>query len=190
MTIIENKISESLVKTLPGSAYSDPELFAREQELIFERMWFCAASSADIGKAGSFRTVQIGRESILLTRSRKGEARGFFNICRHRGAKLCTEEAGEGARSFQCPYHAWTYDLDGKLIAAPNLTKMPDIGREEYGLRKVHVREWLGYVWVSLAEEPPSFEETVIGDVRTRLGDVESRQPYGVENLQQAKRIT
>ena len=190
MTIIENKISESLVKTLPGSAYSDPELFAREQELIFEQMWFCAASSADIGKAGSFRTVQIGRESILLTRSRKGEARGFFNICRHRGAKLCTEEAGEGARSFQCPYHAWTYDLDGKLIAAPNLTKMPDIGREEYGLRKVHVREWLGYVWVSLAEEPPSFEETVIGDVRTRLGDVESLEHYGVENLQLAKRIT
>jgi Rieske 2Fe-2S family protein len=119
MTVTENRISESLVKTLPGSAYSDPELFAREQELIFERMWFCAASSADIGKAGSFRTVQIGRESILLTRSRKGEARGYFNICRHRGAKLCTEESGEGARSFQCPYHAWTYDLEGKLIAAP-----------------------------------------------------------------------
>ncbi len=190
MTVTENKISESLVKTLPGSAYSDPELFALEQELIFERMWFCAASSADIGKAGSFRTVQIGRENILLTRSRKGEARGYFNICRHRGAKLCTEESGDGARSFQCPYHAWTYDLEGKLIAAPNLTKMPDIGREEYGLRKVHVREWLGYVWVSLAEEPLSFEETVIGDVRSRLGDVESLEHYGVEGLALAKRIT
>ena len=190
MTITENKISESLVKTLPGSAYSDPELFAREQELIFERMWFCAASSTDIGKAGAFRTVQIGRESILLTRSRKGEARGYFNICRHRGAKLCTEESGEGARSFQCPYHAWTYDLEGKLIAAPNLTKMPDIGREEYGLRKVHVREWLGYVWVSLADEPPSFEQTVIGDVRSRLGDVESLDQYAVEHLALAKRIT
>ena len=190
MTVTENRISESLVKTLPGSAYSDPELFAREQELIFERMWFCAASSADISKAGSFRTVQIGRESILLTRSRKGEARGYFNICRHRGAKLCTEEAGEGARSFQCPYHAWTYDLEGKLIAAPNLTKMPDIDRVDYGLRKVHVREWLGYVWVSLADEPLSFEETVIGDVRSRLGDVESLEHYGVESLALAKRIT
>jgi Rieske 2Fe-2S family protein len=190
MTVTENKISESLVKTLPGSAYSDPELFDREQELIFERMWFCAASSADISKAGSFRTVQIGRESILLTRSRKGEARGYFNICRHRGAKLCTEESGEGARSFQCPYHAWTYDLEGKLIAAPNLTKMPDIDRVDYGLRKVHVREWLGYVWVSLAEDPLSFEETVVGDVRSRLGDVESLEHYGIENLALAKRIT
>ncbi|TDC85796.1 aromatic ring-hydroxylating dioxygenase subunit alpha [Micromonospora sp. KC606] len=190
MTVIANQISESLVKTLPGSAYSDPDLFAREQELIFGQMWFCAVSSAEIGKAGSFRTVQIGGESILLTRSRTGDARGFFNICRHRGAKLCTEEAGEVARSFQCPYHAWTYDLDGKLVAAPNLTKMPDIDRVEYGLRKVHVREWLGYVWVSLAERPPSFEDTVIGDVRTRLGDVESLERYGVENLQLGKRIT
>jgi glycine betaine catabolism A len=190
MTVTENKVSESLVKTLPGSAYSDPELFAREQQQIFERMWFCAASSADLGKPGSFRTVQIGRESILLTRSRKGAARGYFNVCRHRGAQLCAEESGEGARSFQCPYHAWTYDLEGKLIAAPNLTKMPDIDRHEYGLRTVHVREWLGYVWVSLAEEPPSFEQTVIGDVRTRLGDVQCLQQYGVENLALARRIT
>jgi Rieske 2Fe-2S family protein len=190
MTVTENQISESLVRTLPGSAYSDPGLFAREQEHIFERMWFCAASSADIGRAGSFRTVQVGRESILLTRSRKGEARGYFNVCRHRGARLCTEASGEDARSFQCPYHAWTYDLEGRLIAAPNLTKMPDIGREEYGLRKVNVREWLGYVWVSLADEPPSFEETVVGDVRSRLGDVESLEQYGVEDLALAQRIT
>ena len=190
MTVTDHRISESLRRTLPGSAYSDPELFAREQELIFEQMWFCAASSSDIAKAGDFRTVQVGRESIIISRSRKGEARGFFNICRHRGAKLCSQESGEGARSFQCPYHAWTYDLDGKLIAAPNLTKMPDIDRQEYGLRKVHVREWMGYVWVCLAEEPSSFEETVMGDVRSRLGDVESLEHYGVENLALGKRIT
>ncbi len=86
----------------------------------------------------------------------------FFNICRHRGARLCTEDSGEVKRAFQCPYHAWTYDLDGKLIAAPNLTKMPDIDRVEYGLRKIAVSEWLGYVWVCLADEPPSFEDTVM----------------------------
>ena len=65
----------------------------------------------------------------------------------------------EAKRAFQCPYHAWTYDFDGKLIAAPNLTKMPDIDRVAYGLRRIAVREWLGYVWVCLADEPPSFEE-------------------------------
>jgi Rieske 2Fe-2S family protein len=191
MTIVESKtLPDSLVKTLPGSAYSDPEVFAREQELIFEHLWFCAVRSSDIGKPGAFKTVQVGRESILITRSRSGEARAFFNICRHRGAQLCTEESGEVKRSFQCPYHAWTYDLDGKLIAAPNLTKMPDIDRVEYGLRTVHVREWLGYVWVCVAKDAPSFDESVMGDVRTRLGDVESIDNYDVQGLELGRRIT
>ena len=90
---------------------------------------------SDLDKPGAFKTVQVGRESVLVTRSRSGEISAFFNVCRHRGARLCTEETGEVKRAFQCPYHAWTYDLDGKLIAAPNLTKMPDIDRVEYGLR-------------------------------------------------------
>jgi Rieske 2Fe-2S family protein len=183
-------LPSSFLRTLPGSYYSDPTIFATEQTRIFEAAWFCAAHSSDLGKPGAFRTVQVGRESILLTRSRSGEARAFFNICRHRGAKLCVEETGEVKRAFQCPYHAWTYDLDGKLVAAPNLTKMPDVDRTEWGLRKVHVREWLGYVWVCLTEEPPSFEDTVIGDVRFRLGDVESIERYAIETLQVGRRIS
>jgi Rieske 2Fe-2S family protein len=188
-TIENNALPDSFVKTLPGSAYSDPALFAKEQEHIFEQMWFCAVRSADVGRPGAFKTVQVGRESILVTRGRRGEARAFFNICRHRGARLCTEESGEVKRSFQCPYHAWTYDFDGKLIAAPNLIRMPDVDRVDYGLRKVHVREWLGYVWVCVAEQAPSFEDTVIGAVRTRLGDVESIEHYDVDHLELGRRI-
>ena len=93
-------------------------------------------------------------------------------------------------RAFQCPYHAWTYDLDGKLVAAPNLTKMPDIDRTEYGLVTIAVREWLGYVWVCLADEPPSFEETVVpARSSTRLGDVESIDHYGLDSLSVGRRI-
>jgi Rieske 2Fe-2S family protein len=184
-----DSISDSLIRTLPGHAYSSPEIFAAEQEKIFEQMWFCAVRSNDIAKPGDFKTVQIGRESIIVSRNRKGVARGFFNICRHRGARVCSEASGSGKRSFQCPYHAWTYDLDGKLIAAPNLTKMPDVGRDEYGLHKAHVREWLGYVWVCIADEPPSFEDTVMGAVRSRLGDIESIEHYGVESLHVGQRI-
>ena len=182
-------ISDSFIRTLPGHAYSSPEIFAAEQEKIFEAMWFCAVRSSDVAKPGDFKTVQIGRESIIVSRNRKGVARGFFNVCRHRGARVCSEESGSGKRSFQCPYHAWTYDLDGKLIAAPNLTKMPDIGREEYSLHKAHVREWLGYIWVCVAEEPPSFEDTVMGAIRSRLGDLESIDHYSVESLQVGQRI-
>ena len=183
-------VSPSLLRTLPGRAYSDPELFAREQERIFERMWICAVRSGDVARAGDFRTVQVGRENLIISRNRRGEARAFFNVCRHRGARVCAEASGEGKRAFQCSYHAWTYDLDGRLVAAPNLTKMPDIGREDYGLRKAHVREWLGYVWVCVAEEAPSFEDTVMGAVRTRLGDLESIERYAVEGLELGRRIT
>jgi Rieske 2Fe-2S family protein len=182
-------VSDSLVRTLPGNAYSSPQVFAKEQEKIFEQMWFCAARGSDLVKPGDFKIVQVGRESLILSRNRRGEPRAFFNICRHRGAKLCSEDSGSGRRSFQCPYHAWTYDLDGKLIAAPNLTRMPDVGREEYGLHKAHVREWLGYLWVSVADEPPSFEDTVVGAVRSRLGDVESIDRYSIETLEVGKRI-
>src|SRR6195952_2915360 len=177
------QLPESLISTLPGHFYTDPAIFALEQAKIFEEMWFCAIRASDIPTPGAFRTVQVGTESILISRTRKGEIRAFFNVCRHRGAKICTEDAGTVARAFQCPYHAWTYDLDGKLIAAPNLTKMPDVDRYEYGLKKVHVREWLGYVWVSLADEPPSFTETVLQEVVDRLREGSKLHPYDIDSL-------
>jgi Rieske 2Fe-2S family protein len=180
----------SLIPTLPGHHYTDPGVFAREQERIFEAMWFCAVRAGDLAGPGSFRTVQVGRESVLIARGRGGELKAFLNICRHRGAKLCTEESGEVKRAFQCPYHAWTYGLDGKLVAAPNLTKMPDIDRVEYGLVKVHLREWLGYVWVCLADEPPSFESDVMGAVTERLGTLEAIDAYEIGDLSVGRRIT
>ena len=114
-------------------------VFAREQERIFEPMWFArrplAATWPTPARSAPCRSA--GR-AILVTRAADGEVRAFFNVCRHRGAQLCTWRVGAGrSGSLRCPYHAWTYDLDGKLIAAPNLTKMPDVDRVEYGLRRV-----------------------------------------------------
>jgi glycine betaine catabolism A len=188
-TVTSTSLPDSLIATLPGSSYTDPGIFAQEQERVFETMWFCVARGSELARPGAFRTVDVGRESILLTQARDNPVRAYFNVCRHRGAKLRTEETGEVKRAFQCPYHAWTYDLNGKLVAAPNLTKMPDVGRTEYGLVSVAVREWLGYVWVCLAENPPSFEEDVIGDVVARLGDVGSIEHYDIDNLSVGKRI-
>lgn len=180
--------ASSLIPTLPGSAYTDASVFALEQERIFERSWTCVALAADLTGAGAFRTVDVGRESVVLVRGRDGELRGFLNVCRHRGARLCVEEEGR-VRRLQCPYHAWTYALTGELIAAPNLTAMPDVGREERGLHRVHLREWLGCVWVCLADEPPSFAEEVQGDVVARLGGLDAIDRYGVERLELGRRV-
>ncbi|MDA3646714.1 aromatic ring-hydroxylating dioxygenase subunit alpha [Saccharopolyspora indica] len=179
----------SLIATLPGHHYTDPELFGLEQERIFHTTWFCAVRAADLAEPGRFRTVQVGRESVLVARGGDGGLRAFLNICRHRGARLCTAESGQVKRSFQCPYHAWTYGTDGKLIAAPNLTSMPDVDRAEHGLVPVALREWLGYAWVCLAEEPPPFEEQVVGAVTARLGGAEVIDGYGVDGLALGRRI-
>ena len=92
-------LPDSLIATLPGTSYTDPAIFAQEQERIFEAMWFCAVRASDLPKPGSFKTVEVGRESILVTRARDGSVRAYFNVCRHRGAKLCTEESGEVKRA-------------------------------------------------------------------------------------------
>ena len=179
----------SLRDTLPGRYYSDQTIFAAEQALIFENGWFCAVLAADIPAPGNFETVDVGRESVIVARGRGGEVNAYLNVCRHRGARLCTQDKGSVRRSFQCPYHAWTYGLDGKLTAAPNLTQMPDIDRVEFGLHRVHVREWLGYVWLCLAEEPPSFSDTVIADVTARLGSPDAIVGYQVADLALGRRI-
>jgi phenylpropionate dioxygenase-like ring-hydroxylating dioxygenase large terminal subunit len=179
----------SLLATLPGHYYTDPTVFALEQDRVFESMWFAVARVDDIATAGKFETVDVGRESVILVRGRDNVLRAFLNVCRHRGAKLCIEGAGEAKRSLQCPYHAWTYGLDGKLVAAPNLTRMPDIDRTEWGLVTVHLREWLGYAWVCLAGTPPSFEDTVMAAATDRLGSPEMIGHWEIDALSVGRRI-
>ncbi|MCX6471502.1 MAG: aromatic ring-hydroxylating dioxygenase subunit alpha [Corynebacteriales bacterium] len=181
---------DTLVATLAGASYTDPAAFTREQESILERRWMCAVRSADLDAPGRFATVDIGRESVLVVRGRDGALRAFLNSCRHRGALICTEAQGAVRRNLQCAYHAWTYGLDGALVAAPNLSSLGDIDRTRYGLIGVASREWLGYLWVCLADEPPSFTETVIGAVTTRLGSPEHIDRYGVADLAMAHRET
>ena len=179
----------SLIPTLPGAHYTDPAIFELEQSRIFQAHWCAVARGSDLPTAGNFRKVDVGGESVLLVRGRDGALRAFLNVCRHRGAQLCVEDSGSVRRNLQCPYHAWTYGLDGSLVAAPNLNSMADVDRKEYGLIPVALREWLGTAWVCLADEPPSFEETVQGAVTARLGDPAAIDGWGIDTLVVGRRI-
>ena len=135
MTAID--LPPSLLATLPGSAYTDPAIFALEQAKIFEQMWFCAVRGADLpGRVRSGPSRSAGRACWSPATATASSARSSTSA--GTAAPGCARrEAGTVKRAFQCPYHAWTYDLDGKLIAAPNLTKMPDVDRVEFGLHRV-----------------------------------------------------
>jgi Rieske 2Fe-2S family protein len=180
----------TLVRTLPGRSYRDPEVFATEQDRIFGASWFAAARSADMPRPGDYRAVQVGRESVLLVRDRRGALGAFLNVCRHRGARLCLEPAGRLRNAVRCPYHAWSYGLDGALLAAPNIDALADLDRAVLGLHRVHLREWLGTAWVCLADEPPSFTDTVVGAVAARLGDPAAIDAWGIDRLELGRRIT
>ncbi|MEV6769907.1 aromatic ring-hydroxylating dioxygenase subunit alpha [Nocardia sp. NPDC051030] len=187
-------VTSDLIPTLGGEYYCDPAIFAAEQANIFESMWFCAARASELPDPGCFKRVQVGRESVLIVRGRDDELRAFLNVCRHRGAMICTESEGQVRRTLQCPYHAWAYGLDGKLVAAPNIGSLHDdsgdpIDRVAHGLIPVALREWLGYAWVCLADEPPSFETEVMGAVTGRLGDPVAIDRYGLDQLAVGKRV-
>jgi Rieske 2Fe-2S family protein len=183
----------ALRSTLAGDYYVNDAVFAAEQERIFESGWFCAVRSSDLATPGKFKKVQVGRESVLLVRGRDGLLRAFLNVCRHRGAQLCTEAEGEVKRSIRCPYHSWTYALDGKLMAAPNIASLTDetgaaIDRYRYGLVPVALTEWLGYAWVCLSDTPPPFED-VVAHTTAVLGNADAINRYGIGGLDVGYRV-
>src|SRR6186997_243181 len=115
---VNTELSPSFIPTLPGHSYTDPTIFEQELTRIFEAYWFAAARTSDLDGPGSFRTVDVGRENVLIVRGRDKKLRAFLNVCRHRGARVCMEKSGTGQRKLQSGYPAWTYPLDGSLVAA------------------------------------------------------------------------
>ncbi len=145
-----------LEPSLGRDDYLAPEVFEHERQVIFHRGWYLALR-ADALEPGGRSVVDVVGDSVLVTRSLDGALHAFANTCRHRGARLCDEGARSGQGSLMCPYHAWTYALDGRLISTPHLDTS-DADRAELGLWRVGVAEWEGFVFVSVAADPPPFE--------------------------------
>jgi glycine betaine catabolism A len=140
---------------LPGEFYRDPAIYALELNLLFYKEWLFAAHTAELAQTGSYLTLQVGDFPILLTRDRDGRIHAFVNSCRHRGARVCQEPHGV-APKLVCPYHQWTYDLDGRLFAARQMGAHFD--KSQFGLRRVHCESVAGYIFICVAPEPPAFE--------------------------------
>jgi choline monooxygenase len=158
-------VSTVETRTIPWSWYTDPAVLRLEQERIFRHAWLYVARREEIAERGSFLATQAGDAPVVLTRDEEGELRGFLNVCRHRGSLVCE---GSGRRAtLQCPYHAWTYGLDGRLVAAPRLAREGSNDPEELGLVPVQVDTWGPFVFVN-----PDLDAGPLSD---HLGDVPER---------------
>ena len=142
---------ENLEKTLPRASYLDADVYGREMAAVFRPGWVCAGRSETLPDAGSYLALRLDGESLLILRDDTDTLRGFFNVCRHRGAELVSMpdnevRCGQFSRSITCPYHAWSYRLDGSLRGAPHIAVEPQATH----LHPVTVAEWAGFVFVRL----------------------------------------
>jgi Rieske 2Fe-2S family protein len=136
--------------TLPGADYTSASLFEVERERLFHGTWFCAARVDTVAEARAFAVVDVAGESVIILRDGRGELRAFFNVCRHRGARLC-DGGGRLPHAIRCPYHAWSYGLDGSLLGTPNVREGERLPREQFGLVPVALEEWDGFLWVNVS---------------------------------------
>ncbi|MCM2972677.1 aromatic ring-hydroxylating oxygenase subunit alpha [Larsenimonas suaedae] len=144
--------------TLPQPFYKDERVFAVDMQEIFSKEWLFAGMTCEVPKKGNYLTLTVGENPIVLVRGDKDAIHGFYNVCRHRGSKLCLQERGKAAK-LVCPYHQWTYELDGRLLFAGS-DMGEDFDMNAYGLKPIHVRVAGGFIFVCLSEgEAPSFDE-------------------------------
>src|SRR5438094_141543 len=146
-------------RTMPGEFYTSPDILREEAGRIFVRQWNCVGRASRLARPGDYVLRTIAGESIIVLRDRGGELRAFFNICRHRGTRLCREQAGQLSETIQCPYHAWTYTTDGRLIGAPHMHEAEGFDKRDYPLHAAAIAEWEGFVFVNLSSEPEPFPQ-------------------------------
>lgn len=144
-------------RSLPASYYYDPERYGAELKGIWSRSWVYALRANDLAPM-TLRRVDAAGQSLVLIKDRDGVIRGYHNTCRHRGAELCQErEKRLNSQLITCPYHQWSYRLTGELAAMPNVVVTADFDRNAHRLFGVNVKEWNGFVFVCLADDPPEF---------------------------------
>lgn len=168
--------------TLPGRDYYADDVFEREREQIFFASWLCIAREEEVVPPGDVIVRDVVGESIIVTREAGGALHAFYNACRHRGSRLVHEDT-HVRKGITCPYHAWTYALDGALIGTPNIRKDEGLDRDRFGLHAVALDTWDGFVFINMTADPPPLINVLRDDPEdptqfTRFGIGELRIGY------------
>ncbi|WP_433521409.1 aromatic ring-hydroxylating oxygenase subunit alpha [Nocardia pseudovaccinii] len=164
--------------TLPRDYYFSQEVYDREVARIFERQWLYFCHVSELAKPGSYVARERGGENVIVTRTSEGKLSAMRNFCRHRGARLCPPGTGE-AKRIVCPYHQWTYGLDGKLVNAPTIPNNESIDYSQWGLHQLQVDVWHGFVFIGLGSEPLEPLSTLFADCEDEF------KPLQAERLKQ-----
>lgn len=148
---------------LPGYLYSDPAVLEAEKTRLFYKSWQCIGHESEVPKSGDYLCARIVDQNLFVLRGADGQLRAFYNVCQHRAHELL-KGRGNVASVIVCPYHAWSYELDGKLRGARATKRLPDFDPAQYGLEPVHLESELGFLFVNLDTQAASLRETA-GDM-------------------------
>jgi len=163
-------------KTLSQKYYTDNKIFQQEFNKIFSKSWLCCGRSNEILLRGSFITKDIGNDSILILRDNDNKIRAFHNICRHRGTLICKSTQGTFSKTIQCPYHGWTYDLNGHLSGAPNMNEISNFNKSDYPLYPIEVKDWGGFIFINLSNKKSNFNQ-YFSSIQSKLSE------WGIDGL-------
>jgi phenylpropionate dioxygenase-like ring-hydroxylating dioxygenase large terminal subunit len=169
--------------SLPAWIYRDPEFFEREKQAIFRNSWQVVCHLSDIPNTGDFHTFEFFGESVVVVRAEDGGVRAFHNVCRHRAARLLDGPSGHCGKRITCPYHAWTYALDGRLVGVPNRDSFKGLDTASHGLATLEHEVFCGFIFVRFADGLPSVREMAA----PYLHEI---APYRMEELVPFGRVT
>ena len=174
--------------TLSGADYASEAVYLDERERIWFDRWVCIGRDEEVTAAGDYLVRDLAGESIVILRNRAGELRAFYNVCAHRGTKLLDDEpaCGHVNKVIKCPYHAWSFDLDGQLVGTPNVSEDEGFDRAGYPLHAIAVEAYGGFLFVNLSESPAPF----LDELREGTESITNFERYRLDELRIGVRLT
>ncbi|MEO2018178.1 MAG: aromatic ring-hydroxylating dioxygenase subunit alpha [Fuerstiella sp.] len=157
-------------RTLRGEYFSSPRVYEQETQEVFRKNWICVGRAADIPQTGDYFLHEFAGESFILVRDDQQQVNCLYNVCRHRGTRMHEESCGHFKSRIQCPYHAWTYDLQGCLKAAPNMNDVENFDVKDYTLQTVPCTVWQGFLLINLDQDCTPFK-SCYGPILSRFDD-------------------